>query len=51
MLRGSGRAIVVKQLVRSAVRRLGYDVVRATPNVDSVLSDLDEVERWLRGKA
>jgi O-methyltransferase len=45
MLRGNERAIVVKQLVRSAVRRLGYDVVRATPDVDSVLSDLDDVER------
>jgi O-methyltransferase len=35
----------MKNLVRSAVRRLGYDVVRATPDLDSVLSDLDEVER------
>jgi O-methyltransferase len=41
------RAIVVKQLVRSAVRRLGYDVVRATPDVDAVLADLDEVERGI----
>jgi O-methyltransferase len=45
MLRGAGRANAVKQFVRSAVRRLGYDVVRATPDVDSVLSDLDDVER------
>lgn len=36
---------MVKHLVRSAVRRLGYDVVRATPDPDSVLSDLDEQER------
>jgi hypothetical protein len=45
MLRGHRRAILVKQLVKSAVRRLGYDVVRATPEVDSVLPDLDEAER------
>jgi O-methyltransferase len=45
MLREGRRAIVVKRLVRSAARRLGFDVVRSTPDVDSVLSDLDEVSR------
>lgn len=38
---------MVKQLVRTAVRRLGYDVVRATPDVSSVLSDLDDVARGI----
>jgi O-methyltransferase len=47
MLRGEREAIVVKQIVRSAVRRLGFDVVRATPAIDSVLSDLDEVSRGI----
>lgn len=35
----------MKELVRSAVRRLGFDVVRAVPNPDAVLSDMSESAR------
>ncbi len=36
---------MVKSLLRSAVRRLGYDVVRARPDPELVLADLSEEER------